>query len=36
MNFCSECGSTVTLRVPEGDHLPRHVCPGCGTIHYQN
>jgi ADP-ribose pyrophosphatase YjhB (NUDIX family) len=36
MNFCSECGSTVTLRVPEGDHLLRHVCPGCGTIHYQN
>ena len=36
MNFCSECGSAVALRVPEGDHLPRHVCPGCGTIHYQN
>ncbi|MDO9008448.1 MAG: NUDIX hydrolase [Thiobacillus sp.] len=24
------------LRVPDGDHLPRHICPGCGTIHYQN
>ena len=36
MNFCSECGSTVMLRVPAGDHLPRHVCPDCGTIHYQN
>ena len=36
MNFCSECGSTVMLRVPDGDHLPRHVCPDCGTIHYQN
>jgi len=24
------------LRVPAGDHLPRHVCPDCGTIHYQN
>ena len=36
MNFCSECGSAVALSVPEGDHLPRHVCPGCGTIHYQN
>jgi ADP-ribose pyrophosphatase YjhB (NUDIX family) len=36
MNFCSECGSTVVLRVPTGDHLPRHVCPDCGTIHYQN
>ncbi|MCL5059071.1 MAG: NUDIX hydrolase [Candidatus Thermoplasmatota archaeon] len=36
MNFCSECGGAVVLRVPDGDHLPRHVCPDCGTIHYQN
>lgn len=36
MNFCSECGSPVVLRIPDGDHLPRHVCPDCGTIHYQN
>jgi ADP-ribose pyrophosphatase YjhB (NUDIX family) len=36
MNFCSECGGAVVLRVPAGDHLPRHVCPDCGTIHYQN
>ncbi|MHB1214851.1 MAG: NUDIX hydrolase [Thiobacillus sp.] len=36
MKFCSECGSAVALRVPAGDSLPRHVCPGCGTIHYQN
>jgi ADP-ribose pyrophosphatase YjhB (NUDIX family) len=36
MNFCSECGSIVMLRVPDGDHLPRHVCTDCGTIHYQN
>lgn len=36
MKFCSECGSAVAVRVPDGDSLPRHVCPGCGTIHYQN
>jgi ADP-ribose pyrophosphatase YjhB (NUDIX family) len=36
MNFCSQCGQPVTLRVPEGDHLPRHVCTACGTVHYQN
>ncbi len=24
------------LRVPDGDHLMRHVCDGCGIIHYQN
>lgn len=36
MKFCSECGRPVVLRVPPGDHLPRYVCDGCGTIHYQN
>jgi len=36
MNFCSNCGTRVTLKVPEGDHVPRHVCDNCGTIHYQN
>ncbi|KPK69759.1 MAG: ADP-ribose pyrophosphatase [Acidithiobacillales bacterium SM23_46] len=36
MNFCSHCGTPVELRIPEGDHLPRYVCPTCGTIHYQN
>lgn len=24
------------VRVPEGDTLPRYVCDGCQTIHYQN
>ena len=36
MNFCSNCGTRVVLKVPEGDFLPRHVCDNCGTIHYQN
>ena len=36
MNFCSNCGTRVTLKVPEGDFLPRHVCENCGTIHYLN
>ena len=36
MNFCSHCGQPVTLRVPEGDNRPRHVCASCGTIHYRN
>jgi len=36
MKFCSHCGTPVELKVPEGDHLPRFVCPSCGTIHYQN
>jgi ADP-ribose pyrophosphatase YjhB (NUDIX family) len=36
MKFCSNCGAPVQLRVPTGDNLPRHVCPACETIHYQN
>lgn len=36
MNYCSRCGATVALCIPPGDSLPRHVCPACGTIHYQN
>ena len=36
MNFCSNCGQKVELKVPPGDHLPRFVCPACATIHYQN
>ncbi|HEY2037946.1 MAG TPA: NUDIX hydrolase [Steroidobacteraceae bacterium] len=36
MNFCTQCGARVDLRVPPGDHLARHVCDGCGTVHYQN
>jgi ADP-ribose pyrophosphatase YjhB (NUDIX family) len=36
MNFCSNCGARVALRVPPGDCLPRHVCDSCNTIHYRN
>ena len=36
MKFCSHCGQPVSLRTPEGDHLPRFVCGGCGVVHYQN
>jgi ADP-ribose pyrophosphatase YjhB (NUDIX family) len=36
MNYCSNCGSRVVLKVPEGDFLPRHVCDACGTVHYVN
>lgn len=36
MKYCSHCGTPVELRVPEGDHLPRAVCPSCGQIHYVN
>ena len=36
MNFCSYCGSSVSLRIPDGDTMLRHVCDGCNAIHYQN
>lgn len=36
INFCSSCGSSVALRIPPGDCLPRHVCDACGAIHYRN
>lgn len=36
MNFCPNCGAPLERRIPDGDHLPRLVCPACGTIHYQN
>jgi ADP-ribose pyrophosphatase YjhB (NUDIX family) len=36
LKYCSNCGQPVELKIPAGDHLPRHVCPACGTIHYHN
>lgn len=36
IKFCSVCGAAVSVRVPAGDRLPRHVCDACGAIHYRN
>ena len=36
MKFCSNCGHAVTLKVPSGDTIPRHVCESCHIIHYLN
>jgi ADP-ribose pyrophosphatase YjhB (NUDIX family) len=36
MKYCSQCGAPVEVRIPAGESLPRHVCPACGAIHYQN
>lgn len=36
MNFCSQCGSPVSSRIPPGDDRPRFVCDTCGTIFYSN
>lgn len=36
MKFCSACGATVSLLIPDMDNRLRHVCSSCDTIHYQN
>ncbi len=36
MKYCSQCGAPVTIRVPEGDNLPRYVCASCHAVHYHN
>ena len=36
MKFCSQCGTAVEERVPDGDNRERHICPACNTIHYSN
>ena len=36
IKFCPTCGGAISVRVPSGDRLPRHVCDACGAIHYLN
>jgi ADP-ribose pyrophosphatase YjhB (NUDIX family) len=36
MKFCSNCGATVSRRIPAGDTIARWVCGTCEAIHYQN
>lgn len=36
MKYCSACGHTVDLKVPDDDNRERSVCPSCGVVHYVN
>ncbi len=36
MKFCSSCGATVSVQVPQGDNRERAVCDSCGIVHYCN
>ena len=36
MKYCHHCASPLTLRIPEGDDKPRHICDDCETVFYQN
>src|SRR5690606_10943725 len=35
-HFCSQCGATLTRRIPPDDTRVRDLCEQCGAIHYQN
>ena len=36
MKYCSTCGGSVSLKVPEDDNRERAVCDDCGIVHYKN
>ena len=36
MKYCSQCGSELIYRIPEGDNRSRYICNACGVIHYEN
>jgi ADP-ribose pyrophosphatase YjhB (NUDIX family) len=36
ITFCSNCGGTLELKIPDGDTIHRHICSQCGLTHYQN
>jgi ADP-ribose pyrophosphatase YjhB (NUDIX family) len=36
MKYCSDCGQTVSWKLPDGDTHERWICDACGRIHYQN
>lgn len=36
MNFCNSCGGRLVHSTPRDDDRPRHVCSGCGVVHYLN
>lgn len=36
IKHCNQCGNPVAYRIPEGDNLPRALCPACGHIQYEN
>jgi len=36
MKHCSNCGSLVSAKIPDGDNRTRFVCSQCDIVHYQN
>lgn len=35
-NYCSQCGTPITRKIPPGDNRERDLCEHCGAVHYQN
>jgi ADP-ribose pyrophosphatase YjhB (NUDIX family) len=35
-NYCGQCGTPITRRMPPGDNRERDLCEHCGAINYQN
>lgn len=36
IKHCTQCGAIVSHQIPDGDTLPRAVCPDCAHIQYEN
>ena len=36
LKYCSQCGASVSLRIPDQDDRERFICDDCGVVHYQN
>lgn len=36
MNYCSACAARVTHKWFDADKRARHVCTGCGMVHFEN
>ena len=36
MNYCTQCGEGVELKIPADDNRMRYVCNSCDFIHYEN
>ena len=36
MKYCTQCGNTLSLRIPEDDDRHRHICDACEFVHYEN
>ena len=36
MNYCPNCGGSISRKIPKDDNRERAICDNCGQVHYQN